>query len=83
MLFSSLTFLHIFLPSVLALYFLFPVSARNYVLLVASIIFYAWGEPLYLAMMLFTIVANYVGAIGIEKWQPRSEKSGVVGNDSR
>ncbi len=78
MLFSSLTFLHIFLPSVLALYFLFPVSARNYVLLVASIIFYAWGEPLYLAMMLFTIVANYVGAIGIEKMATPFRKKAVL-----
>lgn len=69
MLFSSLTFLHVFLPSVLALYFLSPVRMRNYVLLVASIIFYAWGEPLYLAMMLFTVIVNYVGALLIEKSQ--------------
>lgn len=69
MLFSSLTFLHVFLPSILALYFLSPVRMRNYVLLVASIIFYAWGEPLYLAMMLFTVIVNYVGALLIEKSQ--------------
>lgn len=66
MLFSSLTFLHIFLPLVLAVYFLSPKEARNYVLLIASIVFYAWGEPLYLAMMLFTITVNYFGAIWIE-----------------
>ena len=78
MLFSSLTFLHIFLPSVLALYFLSPVRMRNYVLLVASIIFYAWGEPLYLAMMLFMIVANYVGAIGIEKMAIPFRKKAVL-----
>ena len=80
MLFSSLTFLHIFLPSVLLLYFLLPASARNYVLLVASIIFYAWGEPLYLAMMLFTVTANYFGAIWIEKMAtPFGKKAALWG----
>lgn len=78
MLFSSLTFLHIFLPSVTILYYLMPKAARNHVLLIASIIFYAWGEPLYLAMMLFTISANYFGAIGIEKAQTDRWKKGVL-----
>lgn len=78
MLFSSLTFLHIFLPSVLALYFLSPVPARNYILLAASIIFYAWGEPLYLAMMLFTVTANYFGAIWIERMKTPFGKKSVL-----
>lgn len=79
MLFSSLTFLHIFLPSVLVLYFLSPREARNYILLVASIIFYAWGEPLYLAMMLFTITVNYVGAIVLESMSTPGGKKAALG----
>ncbi len=67
MLFSSLTFLCIFLPLVMAAYFLLPRRFRNDLLLVASILFYAWGEPLYLAMMFFVIFTNYLGALLIEK----------------
>lgn len=78
MLFSSLTFLHIFLPSVLVFYFLSSREARNYILLVASIIFYAWGEPLYLAMMLFTITANYAGAITIESMRTPGGKKAAL-----
>ncbi|MGN0904004.1 MAG: MBOAT family protein [Alphaproteobacteria bacterium] len=78
MLFSSLTFLHIFLPSVLVFYFLSSREARNYILLVASIIFYAWGEPLYLAMMLFTITANYAGAIAIESMRTPGGKKAAL-----
>lgn len=79
MLFSSLTFLHIFLPSVLVLYFLSPRKARNYILLAASIIFYAWGEPLYLAMMLFTITVNYAGAIVLESLPAPGGKKAALG----
>lgn len=63
MLFSSLTFICIFLPLVCAVYFLVRPSLRNYVLLVASILFYAWGEPTYVAIMLLTILVNYIGAL--------------------
>mgnify|MGYP001203733514 len=45
MLFSSIPFLYYFLPLVLAVYFLTPARFRNAVLLLASLIFYAWGEP--------------------------------------
>ncbi len=47
MLFSSLVFLSIFLPVVTLLYFMVKQELRNYVLLIASLIFYAWGEPRY------------------------------------
>ena len=62
MLFSSMTFVYIFLPIVLALYLLARKDLQNYILLIASIIFYAWGEPRYLAIMLLTILINYIGA---------------------
>ena len=56
MLFSSLTFLFIFLPVVLGLYYLAPRNSRNIVLLAASLLFYAWGEVFYVLIMLFSII---------------------------
>ncbi len=67
MLFSSMTFIFIFLPIVLLLYLTSKKELHNPILLIASIIFYAWGEPKYLAIMLFTILINYFGAIAIDK----------------
>ena len=55
MLFSSIPFLYYFLPAVLILYFLVPKSFRNTVLLVSSLLFYGWGEPKYVFLMIFSI----------------------------
>lgn len=68
MLFSSMTFVFVFLPIVCLLYFISRKSLHNFVLLAASIIFYAWGEPKYLAIMLLTILINWTGALFIEKY---------------
>ena len=51
MLFSSITFLYYFLPIVLAVYFLVPRRGKNLVLLLASLVFYWWGEPRYVFLM--------------------------------
>ena len=59
MIFSSLTFLLIFLPVTLLLYFIVPKIAKNFVLLLCSLIFYAWGEPIYILLMLYSILLNY------------------------
>ena len=59
MLFSGLPFLYYFLPVVVIVYFLVPEKGKNPVLLLASLLFYAWGEPKYLALMLFSIGAFY------------------------
>lgn len=60
MVFSSIIFLFTFLPITLALYFIIPVRRiKNIVLLIASLIFYAWGEPIYIFLMVFSIVFNY------------------------
>lgn len=64
-----MTFVFLFLPIVCGLYFLTPKVARNYILLFASILFYAWGEPKYVAIMLMTIVVNYLGALLIDKYK--------------
>ena len=55
MLFSSITFLFIFLPVTLALYFIVPHKFRNIIMLIASLIFYAWGEPVYIILMLLSV----------------------------
>ena len=74
MLFSSIPFLFYFLPAVLLVYFLVPKAARNAVLLISSLVFYAWGEPKYVFLMIATIVLFYLCglAIGVSrsrKWQ--------------
>ncbi len=63
MLFSSMTFIYFFLPIVCVLYFLINKKYRNFLLLIASMIFYLWGEPRYFAIMLITILINYFGAV--------------------
>lgn len=83
MLFSSTTFLFIFLPVVLLIYFICPRRIRNLVLLVGSLIFYAWGEIRYLLVMLVTILVNYILALVCsrckERQQERGAKAAVIG----
>ncbi len=59
MLFSGIPFLFYFLPAVVIVYFLMPDKGKNAVLLVSSLLFYAWGEPKYVALMIFSILAYY------------------------
>ncbi len=66
MLFSSVTFLYYFLPAVIALYFAVPKMAKNYVLLISSLIFYGWGEPKIVFLMLATIFLGYIFGLLIE-----------------
>ena len=72
MLFSSTLFLFAFLPLVLALYRLCGARARNGVLLIASLVFYAWGEAWLVSLMLLSISANY----GVGLWVERAQRSG-------
>lgn len=81
MVFSSLTFLCIFLPIVVILYGIFPVKWRNFLLLAASLVFYAWGEPRYILIMLFSTVFDYINGRLIEyydKQQKQKAKKRVV-----
>ena len=82
MVFSSLTFLLAFLPAVLLVYYLVPRPARNYVLLVFSLIFYAWGEPVYVFLMLGSIAGNYLLALWIghsrQKGKEKPAKLGII-----
>lgn len=65
MLFSSITFLFTFLPITLLLYYLVPRKAKNAVLLITSLIFYAWGEPVYIFLMIISILFNYFSGMDI------------------
>ncbi len=69
-----MTFIYVFLPILLFLYLVTKKELHNSILLIASIIFYAWGEPKYLAIMLITILVNYFGAILIDKTFRRETK---------
>ena len=65
MIFSSIPFLYYFLPAVLAVYFLTPWRGKNAVLLLASLLFYGWGEPKLLYLMVFTIGVFYLCGLAI------------------
>lgn len=66
MIFSSIFFVFTFLPIILFLYYLIPGKGRNLVLLLGSLVFYAWGEPYYIFLMIFCIVFNYLSGIELE-----------------
>jgi len=72
MLFSTMTFIYVFLPIVCTLYLLIRKELRNHLLLLASLIFYAWGEPKYLLVMLSTIGVNYIFALLIESTKDKN-----------
>ena len=72
--FSSVYFLFIFLPVVLLLYYAASPKVKNPVLLLASIFFYAWGEPIYVVLMLFSTVFNYVMGCDIAREKPAAAK---------
>ncbi len=74
MVFSSIPFLYYFLPCVLLLYFISPKSLKNAVLMVSSLVFYAWGEPKLVVLMLLSILQGYIFGMLIEKSGGRRAK---------
>ena len=69
MIFSSIPFLYYFLPCVLLAYYLMPKAGRNGVLLLFSLLFYAWGEPRYLVVMLAATVLGYGFGLAMERFR--------------
>lgn len=69
MIFSSLTFIFIFLPLVLILYFIAKDKYKNMILLIFSLFFYAWGEPKYIVLMIISIIFNYLMGLLIDKYR--------------
>ncbi len=73
MIFSSVFFIFVFLPATLILYFLVPWKIKNLVLLLVSLVFYAWGEPVYILLMMFSIVFNYFSGIELEQRREKNQ----------
>ena len=72
MVFSSLIFLWIFLPAVFLLSLILPgIRAKNLWLLFASLLFYAWGEPFYLLLLLFSILMNWAAGLAMDRWDAK------------
>ncbi|MBD5510102.1 MAG: MBOAT family protein [Lachnospiraceae bacterium] len=69
MVFSSILFLFRFLPVFLILYFMVPKRARNLVLFLGSLVFYAWGEPVYVVLMLFSTLSDYIHGLLIDRYR--------------
>lgn len=69
MVFSSLVFIFAFLPLTILIYYICPDHMKNAVLLFASLIFYGWGEPVYIALMIFTTIINYLYGLIIDKYR--------------
>ena len=75
MLFSSIPFLFYFLPCVLILYLIAPKCLKNTVLLLSSLVFYAWGEPRYVIWMLLAITLGYIFGLLIERFKEKKRIS--------
>lgn len=80
MLFSSITFLFLFLPVTVLIYYLVPQKTRNLVLLIASLFFYAWGEPVYVVLMILSILLNFFCGkdIGEKRADPVRAKRSLI-----
>ena len=74
MVFSSLIFLFAYLTITLVLYYAVPFKARNAVLFVVSLIFYGWGEPKYIVVMLFSILVAYIFGFFVGKYRESAPK---------
>ena len=73
MLFTSISFLYYFLPSLIIIYFITPKKYKNIILLIASLFFYLYGEPKYVFLMIAEIIIAYIGAILIDKYKNQSK----------
>ncbi|MCU4959606.1 MBOAT family protein [Bacillus cereus] len=71
MVFSSLIFLFMFLPLTLIIYYVSPKVLGNLILCIVSLIFYAWGEPVYIVIIIFSTIFDYVNGVLIDKYRDR------------
>ena len=83
MVFSSVIFLFWYLPAVLVVYYLIPRKYRNLWLFAVNLVFYGWGEPVYIFLMLFSVAINYVSGRLIALWRqdrPKKAKAALIVN---
>ncbi len=78
MVFSSIIFMFTFLPLSLLLYYIMPRKFKNLILLMISLVFYAWGEPVYVLLMIFTIIFDYIMALIIDRNREDKVKSKII-----
>ena len=74
MIFSSIPFLFFFFPLFILLYFTLPFKYKNHILLLFSLIFYAWGEPIYILLMIFSSIVDFINGKNIEKYKDDNKK---------
>ena len=77
MIFSSIPFLFFFFPLFILLYFTLPFKYKNYILLLFSLIFYAWGEPIYILLMIFSSIVDFINGKNIEKHKDDNKKKKI------
>lgn len=70
--------MYIFLPIVLGIYYFSPKNLRNFILLVISLIFYGWGEPIYIFLMMISIIIGFTGACLIDKYRENKDLSTCI-----
>lgn len=78
MLFTSISFLYYFLPALIIIYFITPKKYKNIILLITSLLFYFYGEPKYVFLMIAEIVIAYTGAILIDKYKSQSKNILII-----
>ena len=78
MLFTSISFLYYFLPALIIIYFITPKKYKNIILLIASLLFYFYGEPKYVFLMIAEIIIAYIGAILIDKYKNQSKNILII-----
>ena len=78
MLFTSISFLYYFLPALIIIYFITPKKYKNIILLIASLLFYFYGEPKYVFLMIAEIIIAYIGAILIDKYKSQSKNILII-----
>ena len=78
MVFSSLLFLFLYLPIVLGIYYITPRRFRNLFLFVANLVFYGWGEPVFILVMIFSTVVNYIYGLLIHKYQDQKRTAKIL-----
>ena len=78
MVFSSITFLYIFLPITLLVYYLVPAKGKNWVLFVSGLIFYAWGEPVYVFIMILSTLIDYAAGRLMNCWDDDEKKRRIL-----
>jgi len=75
MVFSSLPFLFFYMSVTLLVYKLAPLKLRNLILLLVSLFFYGWGEPVYIFIMFLSIAVDYTHGMLVEKWRENDKKA--------